>query len=471
MRLLQTLYKFINEKPDYIILTVDENTYTYSDIKKNMDKWKLVLERCGIKKRYKVVVYINEIMDFVGIYFALCELDCIMIPIDVSTHPDVITSVLYSSNAHAVISSQELVLNDIKERIPVLLEYTCYCTGKGEIDTTDDIMQMLYTSGTTGLPKCVMYSKENMANNILVLGEALGLSEKDVIYTPISLMLPAALNTVLMPALLSGTRIFVSKSTIPGKVLSNVITQKVTVFFAVPFYYKLMADSELCTENTWKNVRLCLTSSSYLSEEDFLSFYKKSVQGLHSIYCSSEAGSIAYNDATDIASLRKYVGRPLHGCEISLIDENTEGEGEIVVKGDMISSKYYRNEELNNKVFYDGWIKTGDIGAINETGYLEIKGRLTETINIAGHLVNPLEVEQVIMKNEAVEDAVAYKYQNYAGNDMLGVKVVMKQGHSLQERDIIKCCETALPNYKVPKKVLFVSSIDTGRYGKKKRSV
>ena len=154
-----------------------------------------------------------------------------------------------------------------------------------------------------------------------------------------------------------------------------------------------------------------------------------------------------------------------------MINKNREGDGEIVVKGDMISSKYYRNEELNNKVFYDGWIKTGDFGAINETGYLEIKGRLTETINIAGHLVNPLEVEQVIMKNEAVEDAVAFKYHNYADNDMLGVKVVMKQGHSLQERDIIKCCETALPNYKVPKKVIFVSSIDTGRYGKKKRSV
>lgn len=471
MRLLQTLYNFIYEKPDYEILTVDEKTYTYSDIQKNIDKWKLVLERCGIKKRYKVVVYIKDIMDFVGIYFALCELDCIMIPIDISTNPDVITNVLSSSNAHAVISSQDLVLNDIKERIPILLEYTCYCTGKRDIDTTDDIMQMLYTSGTTGLPKCVMYSKANMTNNIIVLGETLGLSEKDVIYTPISLMLPAALNTVLMPALLFGTRIFVSRSTIPGKVLSNVISQKVTVFFAVPFYYKLIADSKLCTENTWSNIRLCLTSSAYLSEEDFLSFYKKSGHGLHSIYCSSEAGTIAYNDATDIASLRKYVGRPLHGCEVSLINKNREGDGEIVVKGDMISSKYYRNEELNNKVFYDGWIKTGDFGAINETGYLEIKGRLTETINIAGHLVNPLEVEQVIMKNEAVEDAVAFKYHNYADNDMLGVKVVMKQGHSLQERDIIKCCETALPNYKVPKKVIFVSSIDTGRYGKKKRSV
>lgn len=471
MKLLQTLYKFINEKPDYEILTVDTSTYTYSDIRRNMERWKLVLNNCGIKKRDKVVVNIKKTIDFIGIYFALCELDCVMIPIDESTNSDVIVNVINSSNANAVITTQKLVLKEYKKAISISFGYICYCTGKKENDIPDDIMQMLYTSGTTGLPKCVMYSKENMANNILILAKALGLSENDVIYTPISLMLPAALNTVLMPALLSGTRTYVSKSTIPGKVLRNVINQKVTVFFAVPFYYKLLSENDLCTTDTWKNVRLCLTSSAYLSEEDFLRFYYKSGQGLHSIYCSSEAGTIAYNDATDIASLKKYVGRPLNGCEISLMDENEEGEGEIIVKGGMISSKYYCNEELNNKVFCNGWIKTGDFGTFNEDGYLEIRGRLTETINIAGHLVNPLEVEQVIMKNESVEDVVAYKYRNRVDNDMLGVKVVIKQGRSLQAQDIIKCCEEALPNYKVPKKVLFVSSIDTGRYGKKKRTV
>ena len=310
-----------------------------------------------------------------------------------------------------------------------------------------------------------------MANNILVLARKLGLSKQDVIYTPVSCMLPAALNTVLLPAIVSCTRIVVSKSTMTGKVLRNIIEQKVTVFFAVPFYYKLLKESELCTQDTWKDVRLCLTSSAYLSEETFMEFYQKSGQGLHSIYCSSEAGTIAYNDAADIKSLRKYVGKPLTGCEISIADKNEQGEGEIIVKGGMISSKYYQNEELNQKVFAGEWIKTGDFGSVNKEGYLEIKGRLTETINIAGHLVNPLEVEQVIMKQEMVEDAVAYKYRNHAGNDMLGVKVVIKSGYSVEERDIMKCCEAVLPNYKVPKKVLFVDTIATGRYGKKKRSV
>ena len=82
MRLLQTLYKFMKVKPDYEILTVDSSTYTYSDIRRNMERWKLVLDNCGIKKRDKVVVNIKKTIDFVGIYFALCELDCIMIPID-----------------------------------------------------------------------------------------------------------------------------------------------------------------------------------------------------------------------------------------------------------------------------------------------------------------------------------------------------------------------------------------------------
>ncbi len=473
MRLLQTLYRFINEKPYHKVLTVNGRTYTYADIKENIDVWKLVLRRCGISPRYKVVVYMRDTLDFLGIYFALCELDCIMIPLDVSTNEDTIPKVINSSKANSVITLQELDLDEFKKTIPLSLGYTFYQTiyEKDVEYIQDNIMQMLYTSGTTGLPKCVMFSKENMANNILVLADALKLTENDVIYTPISLMLPAALNTVLLPALLSGTRCFVSESTVPGSVLRNIIEQGVTVFFAVPFYYKLITASSLCTEDTWSKVRICLTSSAYLSEEDFLNFYKKSKKGLHSIYCSSEAGTIAYNDAQDIGSLRKFVGRPLNGCEVSLIDANAEGLGEIIVKGDMVSSKYYLNEELNKKVFCDGWIKTGDIGIIHENGYLEIKGRISETINIAGHLVNPLEIEQVIMRNEVVKDVVAYKYRNIADNDMLGVKVVTRESASISERDIINYCESALPSYKVPKKVLFVDSVDTGRYGKKRRSI
>lgn len=470
MRLLQALYKFINEKPYQEILTVKEKTYTYADIKKNIDEWKQVLQRCGISPRYKVIVYVKDILEFVGLYFALCELDCIMIPLDVSINPDIIPQIIKSSKAHTVISSQELLSDGFKKTIPLSAGYTCYRTAYEEEDMQDNIMQMLYTSGTTGLPKCVMFSKENMANNIVVLAEALKLSKRDVIYTPISLILPATLNTVLLPALVSGTKIFVSESTVPGRVLCNIIEQGVTVFFAVPFYYKLITASALCTENTWNNVRLCLTSSAYLSEEDFSNFYEKSKKGLHSIYCSSEAGTIAYNDAEDIESLRKYVGRPLNGCEVSLIDVNAEGLGEIVVKGDMVSSKYYLNEELNDKVFRNEWVQTGDIGLIEKDGFLEIKGRISETINVAGHLVNPLEVEQVIMKNEAVKDVAAYKYRNNAGNDMLGVKVVTRESNSLSERDIINYCAAALPHYKVPKKVLFTDRIDTGRYGKKRRN-
>jgi len=471
MRLLQSLNKLIDEKPNHNVLTVKEKTFTYADIKKHIDVWKCELEHYDVSQRSKVVVYMKEIIAIVGIYFALCELDCVMIPIDVSAKQSTIPNVINSSKANFVISLEELNLNDLQSVMLPSSGYILYRTSYEGKDTPDDIMQFLYTSGTTGLPKCVMFSKENMANNIIDLANTLSLSEDDVIYTPISLMLPAAFNTVLLPALLSGTKVFVSESTVPGSVLRNIIKQGVTVFFAVPFYYKLLASNGLCTEVTWKNVRLCLTSSAYLSEEDFYDFYKKSKKGLHSIYCSSEAGTIAYNDSEDINSLSKFVGRPLNACEVSLINVNDEGEGEIVVKGGMVSQKYYENEELNKEVYHNGWVKTGDFGILHEMGYLEIKGRVSDTINIAGHLVNPLEVEKIILKIEAVKDVVAYKYLNNANNDMLGVKIMINEGASISEKEIIDCCEAALPNYKVPKKVRFVDNIGTGRYGKKKRDV
>lgn len=471
MKLLNTLYKLINENPNHIVLIVNDKTYTYSDIKKSINVWKSRLEFYGVSQRSKVIIHMSETIDIVGAYFALCELNCVIIPIDTSAKQSTIYEVIKSSKSHFVISLQKLNLNDLQQTTLQSLGYTLYRTSYKEKDTTSDIMQFLYTSGTTGLPKCVMFSKENIANNIFNLASELSLSKDDVIYTPISFMLPSALNTVLLPALLSGTKVFVSGSTVPSNVLRNIIKQKVTVFFAVPFYYKLLVSNGLCTDITWENVRLCLTSSAYLSEEDFNCFYEKSKKALHSIYCSSEAGTIAYNDSEDIDSLRKFVGRPLNTCEVSLININADGTGEIVVKSGMTSEKYYENEELNKEVYRNGWIKTGDIGFIHKNRYLEIKGRISESINIAGHLVNPLEVEKIIQKIDAVKDVVVYKYISNSNNDMLGAKVMINEGTSIMEKEIIDYCKAALPNYKVPKKVQFVDNIDTGRYGKKKRDV
>lgn len=471
MELIRKLYKIMNEKPEHTILHVDDQTFTYAHINERIGMWKDELKKYGVCSRAKIIAYMKNTIDIVGLYFALCELDCIFIPVDVSAKVSTINDIIKSSNANFVISLQKLNLDQFQREIQLSCGNFLYETlnNINENDTPSEIMQFLYTSGTTGLPKCVMFTKDNMSNNIIKLADALALSDNDVIYTPISLMLPAALNTVLLPAMLSGTRVFVSESTVPGSVLRNIIKQRVTVFFSVPFYYKLLLSNKLCTEDTWKNVRLCLTSSAYLGEATFNDFYNETKKGLHSIYCSSEAGTIAYNASQDTDKLCRFVGKSLPGCEVSLINTNTEGVGEIVVRGGMISLKYYENEELNKEVYINGWVRTGDLGVIYDDGYIEIKGRVSETINIAGHLVNPLEVEKVILKIDAIQDVIAYKYMNKVNNEMLGIKVVLKEGTSVSEKAIIDYCKSVLPSYKVPKQVQFVDGIDIGRYGKKRR--
>lgn len=471
MQLLEKLNKLIEENPEQQILISKETVFTYTDVKRYIDIWKSELERCGIFERAKVAIYVEETIDIVGVYFALCELDCVVIPIDISAKRSTISKIIESSNAHFLISLKKLDSLHFQKAITLSSGYTIYRTCYKENDVPSDIMQFLYTSGTTGLPKCVMFSKESMENNIIGIANQLELSKADVIYTPISLMLPAAFNTVLLPALLSGAKIFVGESTVPSGVLRNIVRQKITVFFAVPFFYRLLTSNSSCEEEIWKNVRLCLTSSAYLSEEDFMSFYRRTRKGLHSIYCSSEAGTISYNDSEEVDIQCKFVGKPLKGCQVSLFHPNDDGIGEIVVKGSMVSSQYYKNERLSQEVYHNGWVRTGDIGYIHEDGNLEIKGRLSDTINIAGHLVNPLEVEQVIMKLEEVKDVMAYKYINNVKNDMLGVQVSIHEGAFLSERNIIEYCTAVLPSYKVPKKVQFVDCIDIGRYGKKRRNV
>lgn len=292
MKLLNVLNRLIDKKPDKKILVMNEKVYTYTDIKLQIDKWKIIFKHRAISENDKVIIYIRNPIEFVGAYLALCDLNCVIIPVDVSSNLKTMSNIIQSSKANAIISSEILPFHRFIKARSKISGHLLYLTIYEREIIQGNIMEMFYTSGTTGLPKCVMFSKQSINNNVLNMMKILNLSEKDVIYTPISLVLPATLNTVLLPALLSGTKIFASDSSIPSRVLQNIVEQNITVFFAVPFYYKLLVSNRLCKEEYWKNVRLCLTSSAYLSEERFTEFYEKTNKMLHSIYCSSEAGTI-----------------------------------------------------------------------------------------------------------------------------------------------------------------------------------
>jgi len=463
-----------------IAINYDNHLLTYNQLSEKVSAWVNELNSFSFSPRMKVLLIVNDPVEFISIWIALWELNCVIIPMESGANNTEIDRAINASGCNYLIASSNTDVHQISsiDTWHSIIQPTWnYLEIKDEVesDISNDIALFFYTSGTTGLPKCVMFSHYAMASNVTSVINAIKLNEKDIIYTPLSPNLPATLATVVLPSLAVGAALVISDSIIPGSILKNIINKNVSVFFAVPYIYNLLANSASIQKNDiWKNVRIYITSSAFLDHSIFDLFYEKTQMPIRSIYCSSEAGAITYNQSLKLPMIRDLVGTPLLGVQIKILNDNGEALineiGDIVVKGSHLSAGYYKQSELQKIICNDGWIKTGDVGIIYKNGYLKLCGRKSDTINVSGFLVNPQEVEQVLLSHPHISEALVYgKKDNALGEYIVAEVIPIEINHSIDIDSIICFCKDRLSHYKVPRHIVSVKEIARSRYGKVSR--
>ena len=162
------------------------------------------------------------------------------------------------------------------------------------------------------------------------------------------------------------------------------------------------------------------------------------------------------------------------GVELAVINENgdflKQGEiGEIVIKGENVSSGYENNEEANKESFWNGWFRTGDLGYLDKDDFLFIKGRLKEMINRGGENISPREIDEAMLKHSGIEQAVAFSMPHKTLGEEVGAAVVLKKDVEITEKEIRNFLKSEIAEFKIPKKYFFVSEIPKGPSGKLKR--
>jgi hypothetical protein len=143
--------------------------------------------------------------------------------------------------------------------------------------------------------------------------------------------------------------------------------------------------------------------------------------------------------------------------------------GEVAIKGPNVTTGYVRNPAANATAFTDGWLRTGDEGIFDEDGYLTILGRLKEVINRGGEKISPLEVDEALMAHPAVVQAITFGARDAVLGEEVAAAVVLRQGMIVSERQIREFVAVRLAHFKVPRRVLFMSSIPAGPTGKPQR--
>jgi malonyl-CoA/methylmalonyl-CoA synthetase len=341
----------------------------------------------------------------------------------------------------------------------------------------EDLAAILYTSGTTGNPKGAMLSHGNLAANALVLHRLWGFRPGDVLLHMLPIFHAHGLFVAIHCALLNGSPMLFEPRFDAARAVS--LLSMATVFMGVPTYYvRLLAESRF-TRQQCAGMRLFISGSAPLLKETFDDFKTRTGYTILERYGMTEGGMFTSNPY-DAERRGGTVGFPLPGTTIRIAGDTgtptkTGEVGNILVKGAQVFVGYWRMPEKTREEFtQDGFFKTGDMGRLDDDGYITIIGRSRDLIITGGLNVYPKEIEEMIdVMSGVVESAVIGRADPDFGEVVTAVVVRQKNeaGDVLTETGIINALKGIIAGFKVPKQVFFVDDLPRNTMGKVQKNV
>lgn len=340
----------------------------------------------------------------------------------------------------------------------------------------DDLAAILYTSGTTGRSKGAMLSHRNLSSNAQVLKDFWGWRSDDVLLHMLPIFHVHGLFVASHGALLAGAKmIWLPKLDIEQALR---YLPESTVMMGVPTYYVRLLADERFNRDVCANMRLFISGSAPLLMETFEEFKARTGHTILERYGMSETIMLTSNpyDSALGERLGGTVGMPLPGVSVRVVDDHDQEVGvdtigHVQVKGPNVFSGYWRMPEKTREEFTsDGWFRTGDLGKFGGASipdnYLTIVGRSKDLIISGGYNVYPKEIELVIDEYPGVNESAVIGVPHPDFGEAVVAVVVPKAGRVIDEAALLASLKGSLANYKVPKRIHFVSELVRNTMGK-----
>jgi long-chain acyl-CoA synthetase len=337
----------------------------------------------------------------------------------------------------------------------------------------DDLAALIFTSGTAGSPKAAMLTHGNLRSNLEQTAAHPGraLRSDDVILGVLPLFHIFGLNVALGGALHTGATILLIERFDPASALEAMARHGVTVVTGAPTMWATWAHLPDADPAAFAKVRLAASGASRLDPE--LAALCKERFGIHLTegYGLTEASPVV-TSSVGVDAKPGSIGVPLPGVQVRLVDADgsdvlVDDPGEIWVKGPNVFAGYWDDEAATDRALTpDGWLRTGDIAVVDDSGSLFIVDRAKDLIIVSGFNVFPAEVEEVLLEHPGVEAAAVVGVSHPHTGEAVKAYVVVTDGRSHEEDELIAYCADHLARYKCPTKVMFVDEIPTGLAGK-----
>ncbi len=486
----------VDEK--YLAMTFKDEVITYGEFKKNVDSLAKALLDMGVSKGDRIATVLPMCPEYVYTFLASSKIGCITVPMDVRYRRSELSKFLRHAEPKVVVAIDEFqgnniktTLNEIKSDIgdpefvfldsePHLKDLLKHERLKRPLsESPDDDVLIIFTGGTTGVPKATLLSHRNVITMCLgelkAISSYLGRLERfpTLVHLPPSHV--GGTTELLSVGILNGSKMVLIDHWRPDVVLKAIEENRIPYFGAVPTMFAMILAFKDLEKYDLSSIELLITAGERLNPE-LIKRMQKLCEKIAVGYGSTEtSGFVTFSRPTDdvMKFAEGYVGVPFEGVEVKIVDESgrelREGEvGEILVKGPMVSKGYFRQPEETEKGFKDGFWVSGDLGFV-KGGELYIVGRKKEIIRVGSYTVLPTEVEEVIMKNEKVAAAAAIGVPHEVYGEVVWAVVVPKEGESIEEKEIIEACKRELADFKVPRKVIIREAIPVTRLGKADR--
>ena len=340
----------------------------------------------------------------------------------------------------------------------------------------DDVISMMYTSGTTGFPKGVMLTHNNLIGNACSLAECMDFTEKDRLCIPVPFFHCFGCVLGTMACVVSGATMVPIVVFNPIKVLETIEKESCTAVHGVPTMFIMELEEMEKNQYDTSSLRTGIMAGSPCPIEVMKKVVDKmGVREITITYGQTEASpGITMTRTDDPLELRvTTVGRALPNVEVKIIDSETGKEvprntqGELCSRGYNTMKGYYKMIEATAAAIdNDGWLHTGDLAVMDEDGYCKITGRLKDMIIRGGENIYPREIEEFIYTHPKVKDVqvVGVPSEKYGEEVMAFIQI--KPGNSITEEELKEYCREKIARYKIPKYIAFVENYPITASGK-----
>lgn len=500
MRVLSDIpRKYARLEPERECLVCGDVRLTWRQLNERVNRLSHGLEELGVTKGTKVAVLAFNCHRYVEIYYATSKLGAVAVPLNFRLSHDELKYVINHSDAEVLMAGADLMeaareimpeLSNIRQRVTLdgpeegwvdyeeLLARSSDAEPGVDVDE-NDLCQLQYTGGTTGLPKGVMLTHRNYITAAIGMGLANYFEAGDA-----TLQVLPIFHTAWWPILVhhcAGGKGVIVKRFDFNEILTIAQEERVTHINMVPILFSWILDFPDLDKFDLSGIKYLTYAGAPMPADLMKRLIERFGPIFQQGYGLTEAAPLVsilkeedqcrLEGPEELTRRISSAGRESVVTEVKLVDEEDNtvpvGEiGEIAVRGANVMKGYWKDPELTGKALRNGWLHTGDMATADEYGFFYIVDRKNDMIITGGENVYPFEVEKILYAHPAILEAAVVGVRDETWGEAVTAVVALKAGETATEDELISFVRERIAGYKTPKRVLFMDSIPKTAIGK-----